>query len=97
MQSHKNKKKDEEVDVWVVTRGGEKIGRDFEQVRAQGQKLEGKIRKATQPPPKFDVSQQKQFMCDAQRAIEEERAHKSCNTQHKDHSRRLRSMKKCNE
>jgi hypothetical protein len=28
----------------------------------------------THPPSKFDFAQQKKFMCDAQRAIEEERA-----------------------
>jgi hypothetical protein len=60
MQSHaQNKKKDEEVDVWVITRGGAKIGRDFKQAERSSQNLEGNIRKVAQPPPKFDVSQQK--------------------------------------
>jgi hypothetical protein len=56
---HKNKKKNEEVDVWVVTRGGEKIGAYFEHGEGSGQNMDGKIRKETHPPPRFDVSQQK--------------------------------------
>jgi hypothetical protein len=54
----KNKKKDKEVEVWVITRNREKTGRDFEQDESLGQKSEGKIIKAAYPPPKFDVSQQ---------------------------------------
>jgi hypothetical protein len=76
MSSHaKNKKKNEEDDVWVVTHGGEKQGQTSSMVKAQVKKPDGKIRKAPHPPPKFDVAQQKQFLCDAQRALEEERAH----------------------
>jgi hypothetical protein len=51
-----------------------KTGEDFEHGEGSGQKPDGKIRKAPHPPPKFDVAQQKQFLCDAQRALEEERA-----------------------
>jgi hypothetical protein len=60
-----NQKKDDEVDVRVITRGGEKMGMDFEHGESSGQRPEGKIRKVVQPPPKFDVAQQKQFLCDA--------------------------------
>jgi hypothetical protein len=34
-----------------------KIGMDFEHGEISGQRLEGKIRRAVQPPPKFDVAQ----------------------------------------
>jgi hypothetical protein len=58
MLSHaKTKKNNEEEDVWVVTRGGEKIGAKFEHGEGSGKKLDQKIRKAPQPPPNFDVSQ----------------------------------------
>jgi hypothetical protein len=56
---HKNKKKNGEVNVWVVTHGGVKTGEDFEHGEGLGQQAEGNIRKAPQPPPKFDVAQQK--------------------------------------
>jgi hypothetical protein len=39
-----------------------KTGRDFKQDESLGQNLEGMIRKETQPPPKFDASQQKKFL-----------------------------------
>jgi len=38
------------------------------------QRLEGKIMKENHSPPKFDGVQHKQFLRNAQRAIEEERA-----------------------
>jgi hypothetical protein len=72
-EPHKNKKKDEEVDVRVITQGGEKTGMDFEHGEISGQRPEGKS-EGSQPPPKFDVAQQKQFLHDMQRAIKEERA-----------------------
>lgn len=49
-------KKDAEVDVRVITRGGAKTGREFEQVESSGKKPKGKIRKKAQPPPKFDAT-----------------------------------------
>jgi hypothetical protein len=58
-----NQKKDEEVDVWVITQV-EKIWEwTLSMEKARVQRMEGKIRKAVQPPPKFDVAQQKQFLC----------------------------------
>lgn len=54
-----NKKKDDEVDVRVITRGREKMRMEFEPGEISGQMPEGKMRKETYPPPKFDVSQQK--------------------------------------
>jgi hypothetical protein len=54
-----NKKKDDEVDVRVITRGRAKMRMEFEHGEISGQMPEGKMRKATYPPPKFDVSQQK--------------------------------------
>jgi len=69
---HKNNKKDEEVDIRVVTQGGAKIGKKIEHGESSGQKLEGNIRKESQPPPKFNASQQNNSMCDAQNEIEEE-------------------------
>jgi hypothetical protein len=81
MWSHtKNKKKNEEVDVWVVTQEGKRQEKTLSMVKAQVKIQMEKIRKAPHPPPKFDVSQQKQFLHDAQRALEEERVHaRSCN------------------
>jgi len=48
--------KNEEVLVWVVTRGKANIGVDFEHGEGSGQNSKVKIRKATHPPPKFDVA-----------------------------------------
>jgi hypothetical protein len=70
-----NQKPKEEVDVWVVTQGGIQMGMDLEHGEILGQNIEGKIRKVAQAPPKFDVVQQKQFLHDAQRDLEEDRAH----------------------
>jgi hypothetical protein len=56
VEPHKHKKKDEEVDVREITLGGAKTGVYFEHVEGSGQNSEGKIRKAVQPPPKFDVA-----------------------------------------
>jgi hypothetical protein len=83
VEPHKNKNKNEEADVRVVTRGGEKTWVDFEHGEGSGQQPDGKIRKAPQPPPKFNVAQQKQFLRDAQRALKEERAREElqCATQ----------------
>jgi hypothetical protein len=53
---HRNKNIDEEGDVWVITRGRVKTGRDFEHVECLGQKLEGNIRKVVQPHPKFNAT-----------------------------------------
>jgi hypothetical protein len=57
----RNKKKDDEVDVQVITRGGEKMGMDLEHDEISSQRPEEKIIKVAQPPPNFDVVQQKQF------------------------------------
>jgi hypothetical protein len=57
----KNKKKNEEFHVRVVTRGGENIGVEFEHGEGSGHNLYGKIRKVECCLPKFDVSQQKKF------------------------------------
>jgi len=72
VELQKNKKKNREVDVQVVTRRGEKIGANFEHGEGLGQKPYGRIRKAPKPLLKFDVSQQKKFVRDVQRALEEE-------------------------
>jgi hypothetical protein len=40
-----NHKKDDEVDVWVITQGRENTGMNFEYGESLGQRLEGKIRK----------------------------------------------------
>jgi hypothetical protein len=40
------------------------------------QKIKGKIEKEVKAPPKLDIVQQKQFMCDAQRDLEEDRSQK---------------------
>ena len=47
----KNNNKDNKVDVQVVTRGGENIGRDFKQVENLSQNPEGKIKKVGKSPP----------------------------------------------
>jgi hypothetical protein len=47
---------------------------DLEHGESSGQRMMGKIRKEAQPPPKFDVAHQNNFMCDMQRALKEERA-----------------------
>jgi hypothetical protein len=57
-----NKKKDDEVDVWVITQVEKRHEMDFKHGEISGQRSEGKIRKVVQPPPKFDVAQQKQFL-----------------------------------
>jgi hypothetical protein len=54
-----NQKKDEKVDVQVVTQGGVKMGMELEHDESSGQKSKGKIRKAVSSPPKFDVTQHK--------------------------------------
>jgi hypothetical protein len=53
-----NKKKDDEVDVRVITQGRAKMRMEFKNGEILGQMPEGKMRKATYPPPKFDVSNQ---------------------------------------
>jgi hypothetical protein len=55
----KNKKKNEEVDVWVVTQGGVNTGAEFEHGEGLGQNSKGNIRKEAYPPLNFDVAQQK--------------------------------------
>jgi hypothetical protein len=52
-EMHKNKKKNEEVNLRVVTHGWEKIGEEFEHEESLGQQVEGKVRKASHPPPKL--------------------------------------------
>jgi hypothetical protein len=49
----------EEAHVWVITHRGAKTREDFEYGEGLGQNLDGKIKKAPQPHPKFDVAQQK--------------------------------------
>jgi hypothetical protein len=73
VELQKTKKKNGEADVQVVTHRGEKIGEKFEHSEGSGQKPDGRIRKAPKPLLKFDVSQQKKFVRDVQRALEEER------------------------
>jgi len=43
----------------VINQGGENMGMNFEHGEILGQRLEGKIRKVENPPPKFDDVQQK--------------------------------------
>jgi hypothetical protein len=71
----KNKKKNEEVDVRVVTQGGVKTEEDFDHGEGLHKKPNGKTMKAPHPPPKSDVAQHKQFLRDAQRELEGERGH----------------------
>jgi hypothetical protein len=54
-----NQKKEEEVDVWLITQGGTKTIMELERGESSGQRKEGNIRKVVQDPPKFDVAQQK--------------------------------------
>jgi hypothetical protein len=68
---HKNKKKNEEDEVQVVTYEGAKEGDNFEHGEGSGKKQEENIRNAPQPPLEFDVSQQKQLLHNAQRELEE--------------------------
>jgi hypothetical protein len=55
----KKKKKNEEVGILVVTRGGAKTGGYFEHGEGSVKKLDKNIIKAPQPPPKFDAPQHK--------------------------------------
>jgi hypothetical protein len=48
-----------------------KTGREFKQAKRSGQNSEGKIRKETHHPPNFYASQQKNFLHNMQRAMEE--------------------------
>jgi hypothetical protein len=57
VEPHKNKKKNEEADIRVVTRGGAKNRGDFEHGEGLGQKIYGIIRKAPHPPLNFDAVQ----------------------------------------
>jgi hypothetical protein len=65
LESCMNNKKNYKDDVRVRTRGGEKIGMEFELGEISSPRMEGKITRAAQPPLKFDVAQYKKFMCDA--------------------------------
>jgi hypothetical protein len=56
--------KDEELDVMMITLGGEKKGMDLEHGESLSQRMKGKIIKKAQSPPKFDVAHQNKFMCD---------------------------------
>jgi hypothetical protein len=44
------KKKDDEVDVWVITRGREKMGMDFEHGESSGQRIRGEDKKGGTTP-----------------------------------------------
>jgi hypothetical protein len=48
-EPHKNKKKNEEDDVRVVTHRGEKIGENFKHGEGSGQNLDEKMRKELAP------------------------------------------------
>jgi hypothetical protein len=91
VEPHKDQNPKEEVDVQVVTRGGIQMGMDLECGEILGQNIEGKIKKKVMlAPPKFDVVQQKQFLHDAQRSLEEDRAcAKLQRVQCKNHWRKL--------
>jgi hypothetical protein len=54
---HRNQNKDEEDDVWVITRDRAKMGMDLENGEISSQGTEGKIRKAAQAHPKFGIAQ----------------------------------------
>jgi hypothetical protein len=69
----KNKKKNGEVDIQVVTVGGEKPWEDFENGEGSREQAEGNIQKAPHSPLKFDATQQKYFLHDVQRDMKEER------------------------
>jgi hypothetical protein len=45
---------------------------DLDHGESMSQNIEGKIKKATHVPPKFDTTQQKQFLCDARRALKKD-------------------------
>jgi len=45
---------------------------DFEHGESSGQRIEGKIIKVAQPPPKFDATQQNLFIHEKKRSTQEE-------------------------
>jgi hypothetical protein len=59
----------------VITQGKAKMVMEFEHGERSGQRLEGKIRKATQQPPKFGIIKHKKCVHDMKRVIEEDREH----------------------
>jgi hypothetical protein len=50
-----------------------KTGEYLEHDEGLGQKMDGNIRKAPQPPLKFEVAQQNQFLRNAHKALDDER------------------------
>ena len=54
-----------------MTRGGIRIVEDHGKQGYVKKMLEDKLKKATKPLPKFDVVQQRQFLCEQQEAVEE--------------------------
>jgi hypothetical protein len=63
VEPHGNHKPKEEFDMQVETQGGIKKKMDLEHGESLSHNIEGKIRKVAQTPPKFDVVQQKKFLC----------------------------------